>query len=918
VVKGEVALTVGKERFQAKLSGDYNFGEQRLEFAIPEVPRRTSALVTLVVNEKTRNFPVSIEPKRKWTVYLVPNIHLDVGFTDYQAKVGEVHCRDIDKLVKEIYEYPETRFSLDGSWIVDQYFSTRTAVAQKQFIDLVREGKISVPIQYANVHTGNPTLETLIRSTDFTARLHREHGLPFNYANITDIPNYGWSYPSILRALGVKYLAAAANTWRSAFLPYSRWNEKSPFWWQGPDGNKVLMAYTRQYSQLSFICGLPARVPSCRQSLPTFLQAFESPDYKPNIALMYGTQVENTDIIPGVSAFIKKWNSQYAYPKLVLATFPDYFRKVERQFGSSLETVVGDGGPSWEDGVGTDALYTAIDRLNQHRATSAEKLATIATYLNPSLAAPRELIRRMWTDITLFNEHTWSSVIGYTRPESEQTVRQEATKRLFAIQARESLTTITEHSLSQLAHQIHLPSTALVVFNPMNWTRSDLVELDLDSNRTILEYPGLTPVPLEILRQDEEYSRVRFLAKDVPSLGYKCYQVVSRRGGSPPREETLMLGGTTIENRFYRVEVDPATGGVRSLFDKQLNRELVDAVSPYRLNQYLYVAGGDETDTQLIIFRKTLPLATLTVTPSGAAQISSVRKTPYGQILTLRTSGVHAPSIETDIILYDDEKKIEFVNRVHKEPVRNKEAVYFAFPFALEKPSFSYEIQNGWVDPSRDLLKGANLEWFTVQHWLKVAGPDVAIGLVPIDAPLVTLGDINRGTWPEKFEPPSSTVFSYVINNYWDTNYPRIQGGEYTFRYALTSGRDLPPEFLSRFGRDSVVPLELGWVLHTDKYDNPPAPLEPSPTSFLQLNTDNVIVENWKAAEDGQGTILRLLEVGGRSNVVRLTFPRFTLSRAWLANALEENMEELEVTRNSLDVAIKPHEILTLRVIAMR
>ncbi len=47
-----------------------------------------------------------------------------------------------------------------------------------------------------------------------------------------------------------------------------------------------------------------------------------------------------------------------------------------------------------------------------------------------------------------------------------------------------------------------------------------------------------------------------------------------------------------VQNRFYRVTFDPVRGAIKSIFDKELGRELVDASSPYALNEYLYVTGG--------------------------------------------------------------------------------------------------------------------------------------------------------------------------------------------------------------------------------------------------------------------------------------------------------------------------------------
>lgn len=82
-------------------------------------------------------------------------------------------------------------------------------------------------------------------------------------------------------------------------------------------------------------------------------------------------------------------------------------------------------------------------------------------------------------------------------------------------------------------------------------------------------------------------------------------------------------------------------------------------------------------------------------------------------------------------------------------------------------------------------------------------------------------------------------------------------------------------------GRAAMTPLELHQLLKTDKYGNPDRPLSPAPTSFLQVDASNVVVENWKAAEDGRGTIVRLVEVGGKSADVRLDFPLFNLQKAW-------------------------------------
>ena len=74
-------------------------------------------------------------------------------------------------------------------------------------------------------------------------------------------------------------------------------------------------------------------------------------------------------------------------------------------------------------------------------------------------------------------------------------------------------------------------------------------------------------------------------------------------------------------------------------------------------------------------------------------------------------------------------------------------------------------------------------------------------------------------------------------------------------------------------------------------------------------------VVNWKAADDGKGSIIRLLETGGKAVTAHLNFPLFKLESAWSANAAEDNLEALSPSGHRLEVEVKPHQIVTLRVV---
>ena len=187
--------------------------------------------------------------------------------------------------------------------------------------------------------------------------------------------------------------------------------------------------------------------------------------------------------------------------------------------------------------------------------------------------------------------------------------------------------------------------------------------------------------------------------------------------------------------------------------------------------------------------------------------------------------------------------------------------------------------------------------------------------VIPIDAPLVTFGDIDRGLWPEKFEPKSSAIFSYALNNYWHTNFPRVQSGEFTFRYVVTSGSALDPAYLSRLGRESLTPLETGELTRNDKVGLRGS-LPAMPASFLGLNGDGVELETLKPAEDGEGYIVRLLETAGHEGTARLSSRLLDFSRAWLCNAAEDNLREIPASKDGVEVAMSPYAIVTLRLLA--
>jgi len=232
----------------------------------------------------------------------------------------------------------------------------------------------------------------------------------------------------------------------------------------------------------------------------------------------------------------------------------------------------------------------------------------------------------------------------------------------------------------------------------------------------------------------------------------------------------------------------------------------------------------------------------------------------------------------------------------------------------MDAPQFRYETQNGFVNPAHDLLPGAGLEWFNVQHWVAAEQDNLAATIVPVDAPMVTLGDIARGVWPDTFSRRTGTIFSYIMSNYTPEGYPAGQGGGFVFRYVLTSASRFDPVQAGHLGWAAMSPLETDEIRPNDKAIFVPRPLAASEGSFLEIDQPDVTLVTWKLAEDGKGTILRFLETAGRPATATLHTRLLKITSAWACNAVEDNQQPLEVLSQGLRFTVRPFAITTLRI----
>jgi len=267
------------------------------------------------------------------------------------------------------------------------------------------------------------------------------------------------------------------------------------------------------------------------------------------------------------------------------------------------------------------------------------------------------------------------------------------------------------------------------------------------------------------------------------------------------------------------------------------------------------------------------------------------------------------PDVISEVRVWNDVKRIDITNTLRKTLTHEKEAAYFAFPFAADKPTFRYEEPIAVVNPATDMLPGACLEWFTVQHFVEVSSSDVAIAYATPDAPLVCLQDINRGKWPTKLAITNGHLYAYVINNYWYTNYVSGQGGELVFRFSITSRPKASDVASARFGWAVSNPL-----IAVPAEANPNGPLRDKAASFVEVAEPNVLLIAAKQAEARDALVLRLWELTGKPTTAHVRLPLIRATKATLCNLVEVPQKPLAIHDGTLTVPINARGLATVAV----
>jgi hypothetical protein len=357
------------------------------------------------------------------------------------------------------------------------------------------------------------------------------------------------------------------------------------------------------------------------------------------------------------------------------------------------------------------------------------------------------------------------------------------------------------------------------------------------------------------------------------------------------------------------VELAPELNGIASWYDKQLGRELLDRNAGLHGNQAVHAVprGGRNAINlkQPVEFDRTA---------SPAGRLTHRAAGPVYQELTVTTSLPGCPEIRQTVRLYNDLKVIDLCNVVDKDEVFDPEGVFFAFPFDVPDPTFRLQIADAVMRPGQDQLPLSCRDFYSIQQWADVSGPDFGIVFAPLEAPLVILSDFNIYKWADALDFDKGHLYSLPINNYWHTNFRAGQRGEIPVRYRLNSyAGDHDPIRDTQFAWQPFYPLLTTWLESSTSRGR-----SRSDGSLISIEGDPVVISCIKVSEAKDAIIVRLLEMRGKPSRCRLSFNlprRRSIARAFAASVLEEPREDLPIDGNSMSVELRPNEIFTLGVV---
>jgi alpha-mannosidase len=843
------------------------------------------------VENSLKKFYFELQPVIKYaksfTIYVGGNSHIDLAWLWRWLETIEVGRATFETILQNMDEYPEIIYIQSQAqlyqWIEEKYPELFEKIRQK-----VREGRWEiVGGMWVEPDCNLIDGESFVRQILYGKRYFQEKfGVEVTIGWNPDSFGYNWNMPQFLVKSGFKAFVTQKIFWNdTTSFPYFL------FWWEAPDGSRILT----YFPPTGYVGTLRA------ERMIEGLKNFERNTGLQKTYILYGLGDHgggpNREMLDRARAHQK----QALFPHLIHKPFHEFIQKIKKK---AAETI-----PLWKDELyleyhrGTYTTQARIKKWNRQseaRLTEAEKIASLCFLWGERY--PQKPLTRAWKNVLLnqFHDILPGSSIHPVYRDAEEFYR-----RAAAITRR-----VTNHGLLSLAKKIktappvnHLP---LLVFNSLSWNRDGLVKVILPARlaareNLVVENHRGEIVPSQIITT-RSGKLLCFLAKDVPAVGYKLYQV--RQAPSLSYKTTLQVEKFTLENKFFKLVLHPETGNIISIFDKQAKREVVS--QHQQANQLqLFEDIPSNWDAWNIGYtgrQWTLDkYDRIEIGQQGPVFASiKIHKSFLGLAKARREPTTDFPSsfFTQEIILYNDLPRIDI--KMTADWWEEHTLLKVAFPVEVESKQATYEIPYAFIQ--RPTTR--NTPWekarFEVSaiRWADLSDDDYGVSLLnnckyghDIKNNVIRLTLLRSPVWPDPLADRGKHEFSYAL-------YPH-QGD---WRQADTVLR----------AYEFNVPLKAILLEKKPSAENSPSLLPPE-LSFFKVSPSNIILAAIKKAEDRDTLIFRFYEAEGLSTEATVEFYKKP-HVIYETDLMENRQKKLSYQGQRLVLSFRKNEIKTIEI----
>lgn len=889
-------------------------GDNQFLLTFPAVNRPENISLTVQIsNSADLTLPFTLIPPKKWEVFLVQHSHTDIGYTRPQSEILAEHLRYIDYALDycdKTDSFPDAakfRWTCESAWVTQEYLNTRPAAQIDRLMKRIEEGRIEVTAMLFNM--AEIADENIMVDFLSPLKLFKEYDIPVYTAMQNDVNGIAWCMPDYFKATGVKYLNMGINETRS-IRPFDK---PTCFWWESPAGERLL-AYRSDHYMTGNFWGLPEKEKFNEIRLLSYLNEMEKKNYPfDKIQVQFsGYFTDNAPPSTEACEIIKAWNEKYEYPKLKLALTKDFFEYVENNYADQLPVYRNAWLDWWSDGFGSSARETAEVRKAQNLKQVDEGMFAMVQMMGGELS--ENLQQKIWhisENALFYDEHTYGAAESISQPFSINSMRQWLQKGAYSWEALKKVTLLHEDALGRIQQYFKKANFPVIyVINSMGWDRSATIQLFIDyeilpSDKafSIIDLTTNEKIPVQFSHGRSEGAYWNMEVSNVPALGFKALKIDVSEEEKKVTEFAQNENTETLENQFFRIVIDKKTGGIKEFFDKELQEDLYDAENPYFIGQPVHetLPARDKYEpAHSSVFN-------VKVEPGVSGDVwKSIKVAADLEGFTEGEAG-EPQGIQWEIRLFNHSKKVEFAYQASKEIITDPEALYIAFPFRLPDSRITFETIGGSLTQGEQ-LPGSSSDWNVAQNFVSVKGKKGQIIMVSDEVPLWQFSDFNMGKFERYPKPEKPWLYSWVMNNYWFTNFRAYQEGTVNWTYTMSATRDTTISAATKFARG------IRNQLPTRTFPAGENKLKTPMFKTLQIAGDkNVMLINSRPAFNGKESILlHFRELDGLPAQIELSsqIPNRPVKSIKQVNIRGEKIEDLDVK----NIVFNPNEVKFIEI----